>query len=280
MSKIVVTGATGHIGSALVKTLREQGADVRVIVRTPADQKEMPAGVEVFTGDLADPKTLSAAFIGADKAFLLPGYPGVATEMKKAGIDYIVQSSGISAALTDSDDAISKFMIASEEETKQATDNWTILRPGAFMSNTERWIPAIKAGQPVRLTFSDKKTALLDPADIAAVAAAILLESSPSHKGKAYHLSGGEQLFPRDCIHILEEISGKKIAYEELSNSESIEELRANGTPQKYLDAFHDFYIKNLIDESVIYPAVQEILGRSPRTYRQWAVDHQNAFFG
>ncbi|MET7465338.1 hypothetical protein [Nonomuraea sp. NPDC005501] len=48
--------------------------------------------------------------------------------------------------------------------------------------------------------------------------------------------------------------------------------------PRQYVDAFFDFYVKGTLDESVVRPTVQEVTGRPPRTFEQWARAHAGAF--
>ena len=70
--KILVTGATGNVGSLLIPILTNLGADVRALVRDEAKAQGLKdAGVEVVVGDLDRPDTLDAAFQGADKVFLI-----------------------------------------------------------------------------------------------------------------------------------------------------------------------------------------------------------------
>ena len=48
--------------------------------------------------------------------------------------------------------------------------------------------------------------------------------------------------------------------------------------PAEYVDAFFDFYVDGNLDESQVQPTVQEVLGRAPRTFEQWAAAHADAF--
>lgn len=68
---ILVTGATGTVGSELVKQLLEARQKVRVLVRDPAKASKFGSEVEVLKGDLSKPETLGGAFAGVDKAFVL-----------------------------------------------------------------------------------------------------------------------------------------------------------------------------------------------------------------
>jgi uncharacterized protein YbjT (DUF2867 family) len=109
--------------------------------------------VEAVAGDLNDPASLRPALDGADGVFLLPGYadmPGVLAEARRAGVGTVVQLSGMSAGSGATSNAITAYMAGSERAAQESGLAWTILRPAAFMSNTFRWLPQLRAGDVVR----------------------------------------------------------------------------------------------------------------------------------
>jgi uncharacterized protein YbjT (DUF2867 family) len=69
--KVLVTGATGNVGSLLVPELIKRGADVRIFTRNQPNQDAFPKEVEVAVGDLLDPESVTRAMEGIDKLFLL-----------------------------------------------------------------------------------------------------------------------------------------------------------------------------------------------------------------
>ena len=69
--KVLVTGATGNVGSGVVAELLKRGTDVRALIRKPEDAHKLPARVEVAIGDLLDPVAVEEAMKGVDKLFLL-----------------------------------------------------------------------------------------------------------------------------------------------------------------------------------------------------------------
>lgn len=84
--KVLVTGATGNVGSTVVAELLKRGADVRALIRKPDAAHKLPAGVEVAIGDLLDPVSIEEAMKGVDKLFLLNAV--VADELTQALIAY------------------------------------------------------------------------------------------------------------------------------------------------------------------------------------------------
>lgn len=120
--------------------------------------------------------------------------PSVQT-VSRAGVARVVLLSGGGARSTDTANAVSAYMLASEAAVRGSGVAWTILRPTAFMSNALRWAAQIRAGDTVREPFADVRVAVIDPADIAAVAAAAL--TTGEHPDRTYTLSGPEPLLPR-----------------------------------------------------------------------------------
>jgi uncharacterized protein YbjT (DUF2867 family) len=143
------------------------------------------------------------------------------------------------------------------------------------MSNTLRWAPELRAGDVVREPFANIRVANIDPHDIAVVAVRALL--TPAHEGKTYYLSGPESLLPADRLAILGAVLGRNLTLRALSPDEARAELTA-AMPAEYVDAFFRFYIDGTLDESTVRPTVEEITGRPPRTFRQWATAHADAF--
>ncbi len=274
---ILVTGAAGNIGGELVAALAEAEQPVRAFTRS-ADPGRFPPGVEVAGGDLNDPASLRPALDGADGVFLLPGYadmPGVLAEARRAGVRAVVQLSGMSAASGDTGNAITAYMVASEQAARESGLAWTILRPAMFMTNAFQWLPQLRAGNLVRAPFGHVRAAVTDPADIAAVAARALTE--PGHAGRVYEVSAPEPLTAGDRVAILGRVLGRDLRFEAQGDEEARAEMSAT-TPARYVDAFFDFYAGGALDESAVLPTVREVTGREPRTFAQWAAAHAAAF--
>ena len=274
----LVTGATGNVGAEVVSALVAAAQEVRALVRSDNKPPGLPAGVEAVAGDLDRPASLTAALAGVRGLFLLPGYEdmeGVVAQARTAGVDRIVLLSGSSAASGDTSNAVSAYMLRSEGAVRRSGLPFTILRPFGFMSNALRWRDQLKAGDVVREPFANVAVAMIDPYDLAAVAATALL--SDGHEGRSYVLSGPEALLPADRIRILVAALGRDLRLEALSDDEARAQMTAQ-MPVEYVDAFFDFYVDGSLDESQVQPTVQQVLGRAPRTFEQWAAAHADAF--
>jgi uncharacterized protein YbjT (DUF2867 family) len=274
---ILVTGATGNIGSELVAALAQAGQRVRALVRAP-QTVTLPPDVQPVTGDLNRPESLADALTGVRAVFLLPGYadmPGLLAHMRRAGVERVVLLSGSSAALADMSNAISRYMTLSERATREAGVPWTFLRPRAFMSNALRWLPQLRAGDLVRVPFAGVAAATIDPADIAGVAARAL--TSDGHEGRIYELTGPDALLPADQVAVLAKVLGRDLRCESLPNEEARAQMDAT-MPAEYVDAFFRFYVDGTLDESQVLPTVREVTGHPPRTFELWAKAHAGAF--
>lgn len=271
---IAVAGATGNVGGALVEILAREGHEVRAIVRRAG---ALPAGVTAVEGDLNRPDGLGAALSGAEGAFLLSGYDdaGLVAALRQAGVRRVALLSGSATSTGDLTNAVAAYQIRSEQALRESGLGWTFLRPNAFMSNTLQWAPAIRAGEPVVAPFADVPIAANDPADIAAVAAVSLV--SGKFDGVAHRITGPEALLPRERAAILGDVLGREVAFRAQGNDEARAEMSA-AMPAEYVDAFFDFYVDGSLDESQVQPTVQQVLGREPRTFEQWATAHADAF--
>jgi uncharacterized protein YbjT (DUF2867 family) len=274
---ILVTGATGNVGGELVRALAGAGQPVRALTRGGREQ-EFPPGVQPVTGDLNQPQSMRTALAGAAAMFLYPGYQdmaGTLAEARQAGVRRVVLMSGSSAAGGDTSNAVSRYMIESEDAVRASGLAWTMIRAFGFMSNTLQWVPQLREGDLVRAPFAGVPIAVVDPSDIAAVAAAAL--TSAGHDGRVYTVSGPQALRPADRARILGEVLGRDLRFEGQSDDEARAEMSA-AMPAEYVDAFFDFYVKGTLDESQPQPDVAEVTGRPPRSFRQWAQAHASAF--
>jgi uncharacterized protein YbjT (DUF2867 family) len=273
----LVAGATGNVGSELVRALAGAGQPVRALTRSAG--RDWPDGVEEAVGDLNDPSTLTGAFEGVRGVFLLSGYadmPGLLDLAKRSGVERVVLLSSSSVPGGDLDNAVARYHIESEQVVRSSGLDWTMLRPSSFMTGTLDWAPQLRAGDVVRVPFASVPVATIDPYDVAAVAAVAL--TSDGHAGQAYRLSGPESLRPADRLRILGEVLGRELVLQPLSDAEARADMTASGMPAPYVEAFLSFFADGTLDESPVLSAVEDLTGRPPGSFKDWATLNAGRF--
>lgn len=273
---ILVTGATGNVGGELVQILAAAGQPVRALSRT-GRAKGLPEGVEQAVGDLNEPASLRSALTGVRGLFLYPGHkslPQTLAQARRAGAEHVVLLSSSAAASGDTGNAVTRYMVESETAARESGLRWTILRAYGFMSNTLEWVPQLQAGDVVRAPFAGVRVAMIDPHDIAAVAAVAL---TTPQSGEMWTLSGPQALRPADRVRILGEVLGRDLTFDAQPDDEAQAEMSAR-MPAEYVAAFFDYYADGSLDESAPTPDVAGITGRPARSFRQWAQAHAAAF--
>jgi uncharacterized protein YbjT (DUF2867 family) len=275
---ILATGATGNVGSELVRTLVAAGEPVRALIRDESRRAALPAGAEAAVGDLNRPETLDAAIVGVRGVHLLAGYtglPDVLARMRAAGVERVTLQSSSAVPLGDMTNAVARYHIESEAAIRASGLAWTFLQPNGFMSNALEWADQIRRGDVVRAPFANVRTAQIDPRDIAAVAATAL--TTGAHDRRSYRLSGPESLVAADRLAILARVLGRDLRLEPQPDDEARAEMSAN-MPAEYVDAFFSFFVDGTLDESEVLPTVAEVTGRPPRSFAAWAEEHADAF--
>lgn len=280
---ILVTGATGTVGRAVVNHLCELGEPVRALTRRP-ETAGLPDDVDVVPGDLGAPADLVAALDGVDRAFLLSTGPEIprhdtilATAAAKAGVRHIVKLSSGRTGDETATDPIPAWHRAGEQAVRDSGVACTMLRPLGFMSNALHWAATIRDQDTVYAPFGQGRIAVVDPADIAAVAARSLVE--PGHAGQVYTLSGPQSLSPGEQTEILSEVLGRRLRYVETSPADARAALLRFGVEPEMADAIMALRATALESfTSTAHPTVAAITGCPARSFRDWALAHRAEF--
>jgi uncharacterized protein YbjT (DUF2867 family) len=162
-----------------------------------------------------------------------------------------------------------------EAEVKRCGVAWTILQPGGFASNAMAWIPGVREKRTVTAPFGDVAIPIVDPDDIALVAAAALREER--HAGAIYELTGPELITPREQAKALSSAIGVPLAFVELSRARAAEAWRAFMPPSVVETTLDAIGTPNEIERRVS-PDIARVLGRAPRPFASWAARNAAAF--
>jgi uncharacterized protein YbjT (DUF2867 family) len=277
---IVVTGATGNIGRALTHVLADAGDEVTAVSRGAATTA-YPDGVRHRRADLADPASLRAALAGADAVFLmLPGNDvrldprGILDAVAAAGASRVVLLSSQAAGTRP--DAVGYTPLRTAEEAVERSGlQWTHLRPGAFASNAMAWASSVRAARTIAAPFPDVAVPVVDPRDIAEVAAAAL--RGPGHAGATYVLTGPEPISPRHRATVIGDALGEPIAFVELTRDQAREQMAA-AMSAALIEGTLAFNGAPTTEEQRVSPDAAAVLGRSPRPFADWVGRNLAAF--
>lgn len=286
---IGVLGGTGMTGSQVVAALKAKGASFKCIVRDPAAAKEkLGADVELVRGDLSDPASLDAAFAGLDTLYLLCGHSprlaefelGALEAAKRAGIAYIVKSSGSEKGVTpDAPSDILRSHYKIEQAVRESGLRWAISRPNFFMSNLLGMAAPVAQGDKLVTALPPETTVtMIHPADVGECAAEML--TGGGHDGEALFLTGA----PVTMGEVSEELSrvlGREIAYVQVPPEALRKALEERGMPDwliAHQSALMGFVAKGGMQGETDW--VEKLTGHAPRPLADWIGENRAAFGG
>jgi len=274
MSKTVVIGGTGTVGSQTVQELLKRGVEVRVMTRSANRIASLPEGVEGVTGSMLEPESLHSVFAGADKLFLITP---LARDETAQGIDAVdaAVASGVRRivylSVQQADQAltiphfISKVPI--EGVIRASGVEYTILRPNNFFQNDLAVLDAIRAGvypQPSGSVGMHR----VDVRDIAEAAAIALTQ--PGHSGKTYSVVGPRAWTGTEIAGMLTQYLGKPVVYAGDDLKAWAARMRAfmPGWLVRDLEIMFQYFLNaGLLATQAEIDALTAVLGHAPRSY-------------
>lgn len=285
---ILVTGATGLSGSAVIREFVRQKYPVRALVRSRAKAhalEELPT-VEVVEGDMLQPETLGQALDGIDRVLMISSADQQLLETqcafidasKKAGIRHIVKFSGLNSTL-DSPFLFSRMHAEIERYLEDSGIAWTHLRPGQFMQVYLREVPTIVTESAFFLPLENAKLAPVDIEDIAKAAFALLC--TEGHEGKIYDMTGPQALTMTEVAEQISLATGKTIRYINITQAEKKRALLAAGVPAYFADALDaQGSERRKGAEATVHLETHQALGIRPTTFAEFARRNADAFRG
>lgn len=287
---ILVTGATGTVGSEVVKQLSRDVSNynIKAGIHSIENAKKIQQydRVKAVQIDYDKQEGLESAFKDSDKLFLLT-HPSsksaehesnLITEAKKSGIKHIVKQSIMRADLGADVEAM-RLHRQTEKLIEETNIPYTFLRPPAFMQNfVNFYSQTIKEQGAFYLPAEDAKVNFVDARDIASVAVKALVDEDKNYN-KTYMVTGPEALSYHQAAEILSNATGRKIDYVNISEEETREALKKTGMDDWLISTIlglYTLYRKGYASE--VSSAVEEVTGRKATTFVEFATDHVDAF--
>ena len=274
-NKILVTGATGNIGKALVAELNSLGADFDVM------SSKAQSAPNARVGDFSDIDSLIKAFSGIDPLFLLFPLTENKLQLAKnaaaaaiaAGVKHIVRSSGAGAD-PESGFALPRLQGQIDAVLEQTGIPTTFLRPAGFMQNYVTYqSQAIKDGT-LYMADAGQAQSLIDARDIAAVAARVLVNPQ-AHAGRAYTLTGGEAFTGVEAAATLSKLLGRDVKHVSVPTDAAVSAMKEWQMPAWLIELMDSLNkVVSAGYASGVSADVENILGRKPRTFAAFAEDH------
>ena len=288
MRLVLITGATGRVGSALLDRLSDADVKLRVLSHDESKAQSLRSrGVEVIEGDFLKPESLGPALDQVTAVFLAtPIHP-----------EQITQATNVIEAAKDSGAAPRIVRLSVHQASHQApTRNsrqhaviedtlassglpYTVLRPQSFMQNTLMAAWTIATQGKIYQPMKDGRLGMIDARDIGAVAARVLTEEG--HEGQTYTLTGPAAISFHDVARILSGILGREVSYLSVSLDKAKETMLARGlsewladTLTEYANAHRAGYSDWTTDD------VERLTDYRATPYQQFAKDFAMVFLG
>jgi NAD(P)H dehydrogenase (quinone) len=274
--KIGVSGASGNMGLAILGYLKQRAPNAEIIGISRTPDKLTVAGVEGRFGDYNDPASLSEAYRGLDKLFLIPPTdlaPGARARQTTGAVDAAVAAGVQHLAYASSSGAynapkahVLAGYFATEQAMMRKAPQWTILRMTYYQESFLQEVQhSVSMG--VHAGLFDAKVNFVARDDLAAAAAGILTE--PGHDGAIYYGTGPENFNGTERAALVAEVSGKPFNFVAVTEGQYADGLRGGGLPEDVVNtivSIQSCFAKG--DFNIISGDIERLAGRKPKTLR------------
>lgn len=253
MSKILVTGASGNLGSLVINDLLARGVAASDIVagsRDPAKLQSLTAkGVATARVDFDDAASLEKSLVGMDRLLIIStdelGTPGKRLEQHKAAVA-AAKAAGVGrifyTSLPQAESSAVSFApdhFGTEEAIKASGLPYTILRNNWYMENLFMSLPAALASGQWFTSAADGKTAFIARADVARAIAAAL--AAPTAENSIYTLTGAEAFANSEIAAMVSEVTGKPLSVVNITDEQLADGMAAHGVPAPFIPTLVSF---------------------------------------
>jgi len=256
MSKILVTGATGHLGKAVTEFLLQKtdASNIRILVRDAEKAEDFKSkGVEIAIGDYNDNASLLQAFKGVDKLYLVSGtdlenrsaqQENVIKIAKEAGVNHIIYTS-FQRKNESADSPIAMLAgshLHTEKVLKASGLTYTILQHSLYADVIPMFAgEKLLENKTIYLPAGEGKTAFAARIDMAEAGAVVLLDETGKFDNKSIEFGGSEAVSWDQIAAIISKITGETITYVSPSVADFTSTLTQAGVPAEYISIFAGF---------------------------------------
>lgn len=280
---ILLTGATGNVGTTLAHRLAAQGVPFRAMVRAvnnPTAQalRALP-GAEIVAGDFNDPASLGRALAGIERAFLLTPSSAEAeaqqlsfvAQAQRAGVRHVVKQSQWAAAV-DLPVRFLRYHAVVEKALRTSGLAYTFLRPNLFMQGLLEFREAIADQGRFFAPIGAAGISVVDVRDIAAL-------TGPGHEHHTYDLTGPAALTHAEIAAALAHALGRPVAFQDVPPAAMLAAVRGLGMPLWMAEGLvEDYAHYHRGEATTVDPGVQQATGHAPRVFADFARDYAAAF--
>jgi uncharacterized protein YbjT (DUF2867 family) len=278
-SSILVVGATGTLGSRLVRQLAAAGVKPRALVRSREKGEAVASLATPVIGDLLAPETLAPAFRGVERVFVI-GKPTPDMETLErnaidaaaaAGARRIVYLSNFTAKEGSEQRPMHVHGLHERLVASLGVD-WTVLGPTRYMTNVPFvWRSVLNQGLLLEAGGSGVMS-FMDPDDVAAVAVKALIEDG--HEGQTYRLTSEDAYTAADLAGLLSKVVGREVRVFDGDLGALRDALIANGAPGEHAPVMAKYF--GMVAAGLYEPTdtAGKLLGRGPRAFADWLPDN------
>lgn len=285
-ARILITGATGNVGSQVARQLCERGAPPVAVIHSADKVAAVKAHcAEVRVADLREERQVASLFKGIDKVFLVtPVTPdqleigdGLIAAAAAAGVDHVVKLSCIGAEY-EPGILLGRWHRHMEKMIERSGMRWTFLRPNGYMQNyLSAWGAAIGTEGKIYLPVGDGAVSYIDARDVAAAGVEALL--GDGHAGRAYTLTGEVALTNTEVAKLLSHGLQTPVEYVDVPEAAARASLEGAGVPEPLVSAFLELWaLQKGGGAAGVTTTYAELTGRSPRSFAQFVRDHAAAW--
>jgi uncharacterized protein YbjT (DUF2867 family) len=282
---ILITGASGTVGRAVLNEVLKNGQALRAMYRTEEDARRAPVGVATVVADFASKDSLKTALEGVETVFLVCSPIPELTELENnvvdacrdSGVTHIVLNSAMGAA--DYPKSFPSWHRRVEDKLQASGLGYTILRPNGFMQNIVAfYAPSIRAQGSFYAAMGNAQISYIDVRDVACVAA-LALGSPATHAGKTYELNGPDAVACADIAERISQIANRQVTFVDIPEDVQRKSMLDLGMPAWQVQALLELqqYYKNGQGGQVT-DVLQTLLGRPPVNVNQFLEEFKEQF--